>query len=247
MPKLEISSRTNPWFKRFRSAVEEHDTEIVIEGPKQVADAIAAGWKPIAIAGDGPAADGAQQLLFSPPLLKAISETVHHQGTIALFRRPEWGLADIFRDRSTVAVALDGVQDPGNVGTIIRLAAAFEAGGVVLTGDSADPFGPKCIRASAGTILSVPVVNSARQELLDAAQASGYPIFAAAAGAGRLHVPLASALIVFGSEGGGVSPELLQTAETISIPTSDAVESLNVATAAAVVLQRSFELRHAVR
>ena len=140
-------------------------------------------------------------------------------------------------------VALDGVQDPGNVGTIIRLAAAFDAGGVILTGGSADPFAPKSIRASAGAILALPVMAASRSALLEEAAANGFTLYAAASGEGRLEVPTSAAVIVFGSEGRGVSPALLDAAKRISIRTSPTIESLNVATAAAIVLQRSYEGR----
>src|SRR6266487_5290857 len=139
-----ITSKANAWFKRVHNAVREHADEIVIEGPKAVADAIAAGWKAIPI----PA--------FSPALLKSIADTKTSQGVIGLFQRPRWTGDQIF-SRKGLAVALDGVQDPGNVGTIVRLAAAFDAAGVIVLPGCADAYGPKAMRASVGAILSVPV------------------------------------------------------------------------------------------
>ena len=79
-----ITSKANAWFKRVHNAVREHTDEIVIEGPKAVADAIAAGWKPIPI----PA--------FSPALLKSITDTKTSQGVIGLFERPKWTADRIF-------------------------------------------------------------------------------------------------------------------------------------------------------
>src|SRR5437870_8739651 len=142
-----ITSKENAWFKRVREAIREHADEIVIEGPKPIEDAIAAGWKPIAIP------------QFSPALLKSISDTK----AVALFKRPRWKPDDVFGDK--IAVALDGVQDPGNVGTIVRLAAAFDAAGVILIPGCADPFSPKAIRASAGAILNVPIAPVTIAEL----------------------------------------------------------------------------------
>src|SRR6202022_1477966 len=132
----------------------EHADEIVIEGPKAVSDAIAAGWKPIPIP------------TFAPALLKSITDTKTSQGVIGLFERPRWTADQIF-STDRLAVALDGVQDPGNVGTIVRLAAAFDAAGVILLPGCADAFSPKTIRASAGAILSVPVVSISTQELVE--------------------------------------------------------------------------------
>src|SRR2546423_567132 len=108
-----ITSKGNAWFKRVRDAVREHTDEIAIEGPKAVNDAIAAGWKPIATPS------------FSPQLLRSISDTKTSQGVIGLFERPRWNKDQILSRKDAIVVALDGVQDPGNVGTIVRLVAAF--------------------------------------------------------------------------------------------------------------------------
>src|SRR6476659_285089 len=132
-----ITSRQNAWFKRVYRAAREHGAEIVIEGPKQVADAIAAGWRPVAVvtsdrgaAGDlagrspahGRALHPEEEIVFAESLFKAVADTKTSQGVLALFERPRHTLDDVLARRDTVAVALDGVQDPGNVGTIIRLA-----------------------------------------------------------------------------------------------------------------------------
>src|SRR5256885_3621136 len=124
-----ITSKENAWFKRVRDAIREHADEIVIEGPKAIEDAIAAGWKPIATPD------------FAPNLLKSITETK----AVALFARPHWTSNDIFKS-GKIVIALDAVQDPGNVGTIVRLAAAFDAAGVILLPGCADAYGPKAMR-----------------------------------------------------------------------------------------------------
>jgi RNA methyltransferase, TrmH family len=216
-----ITSKANAWFKRVHNAVREHTDEIVIEGPKAVADAIAAGWKPIPI----PA--------FSPALLKSITDTKTSQGVIGLFERPRWTADQIF-SRKALAVALDGVQDPGNVGTIVRLAAAFDAAGVIVLPGCADPYGPKAIRASAGAILSVPIVAMSASELLGA----GRQLFVADARGSTSEVP--TGVLILGNEGQGVSDELRKAGRSIAIETSGRVESLNVAAAAAILLWRSF-------
>src|ERR1043165_7298253 len=144
-----ITSRQNPWFKRVRDAAKEHADEIVIEGPKQVEDAVAAGWSPIIV------------VEFSDDLLRGVAGTKTSQGVFGLFHRPPSRFAD-----DKLVVALDGVQDPGNVGTIVRLAAAFDAGVALLPG-CADPFSPKAIRASAGAILNVPIAAVTAQQLIN--------------------------------------------------------------------------------
>jgi RNA methyltransferase, TrmH family len=210
-----ITSKSNAWFKRVRNAMREHADEIVIEGTKAINDAIAAGWTPIATP------------QFAPALLRAITDTK----AIALFARPHWTADDVFGDKTVVA--LDAVQDPGNVGTIVRLAAAFDAAGLILLPGCADAYGPKAIRASAGAILSVPVVEMTVEELL----ARGRPIFAADT-RGSSEMP--DGVLVFGSEGQGISDALRRAATLVTIETSGRVESLNVAAAAAILLWRTF-------
>lgn len=226
-----IRSRQNPLVKRIREAIREHDREIVIEGPKPVADAIAGGWRPIVVL--------RRDEDLSADVFDALSETRHSQGVLGLFERPHCDASSILSRRGTVAVALDGVQDPGNVGTIVRLAAAFDAGGVLLLPGCADPFGPKAIRSSVGAILTVPVAFVTAQTLIDAQ----VPLFAAAASGSPVEPPSANAVLVFGNEGGGVSAELLRHATPIAIPMSSRVESLNVASSAAILLSRAFASR----
>lgn len=228
---MTISSRQNVWFKRIREAIHDHDDEIVIEGPKAVADAVAAGWVPIKTFARG--------IEFSAQLFDAVAETKSPQNVIGLFHRPQSSLDQIFARDSSVVIALDGVQDPGNVGTIVRLAAAFDANGVVLLPGCADPFSPKAIRSSAGAILSVPVVNASAEELLT----RGWPIVAADARGEAGDPPTHHAVLAFGSEGLGLSPALADHARMIAIRMSPRIESLNVAMSAAILLARSYELR----
>jgi TrmH family RNA methyltransferase len=247
-----ITSRQNAWFKRAHRAVREHGDEIVVEGPKQVADAIAAGWKPVVIittsggaagdlAGRRQAGRGALQneIRFAPPLFDVLADTKTSQGVLALFERPRDSLGDVLARRDTIAVALDGVQDPGNVGTIVRLAAAFDAGGVIVLPGSADPFSPKAIRASAGAVLRLPIASATRAEVASAAR----PMLYTDRHGEASPPPARDAILVFGSEGSGVSDEMRRAAKPIAIPMADRVESLNVAAAAAILLWRSYESR----
>jgi TrmH family RNA methyltransferase len=216
-----ISSRQNPWFKRVHDAVREHAEEIVLEGPKMVADAIAAGWKPIAVIGD--------DVVFSDELLRALSDTKTSQGVLGLFHRPPSRFAT-----DKILVALDAVQDPGNVGTIVRLAAAFDAAVALLPG-CADPFSPKAIRASAGAILNVPIADVTVPQLLE----SHRPLLYADMH-GEAKAPAKTDILVLGSEGSGVSEEIRGHGKPVAIKTSGRVESLNVAAAAAILLWQAF-------
>jgi RNA methyltransferase, TrmH family len=236
-----ITSRQNPWFKRVREAMREHRDEIVIEGPKAVADAIAGGWKPVAVfhrsqvAGRGSQGDFA----FSSALFDALAETKSPQNVMGLFERPRVSLSSVLGSRSSVVVALDGVQDPGNVGTIVRLAAAFDCAGVVLLPGCADAYSPKAIRASVGAALSVHIVDATAKELI----ASGVPIYAADARGDASPPPAGGAIIVFGNEGAGVSDAIRRVATPIAVAMSPRIESLNVAASAAILLSKSYEAR----
>ncbi|MGZ8830989.1 MAG: TrmH family RNA methyltransferase [Thermoanaerobaculia bacterium] len=235
-----ITSRQNEIFKRVREALREHRQEIVIEGPKQVADAIATGWKPISLIYRSEIADhGSQAVAFSSQLFEALAETKSPQNVIGLFERPAFTLKDVFKRKDTIVVALDGVQDPGNVGTIVRLAAAFDCGGVALLRGCADPYSPKSIRASAGAVLFVPIVKTTSAGLIG----TRLPMFAADARGAVSEPPPKAAIIVFGSEGGGLSEEIRSAATPIAVRMSPRVESLNVAASAAILLSRSYEAR----
>lgn len=228
---ITISSRQNPWFKRIREAIRDHAGEIVIEGPKAVADAIAAGWKPIKVI--------ERDVDFSSSIFDALAETKSPQNVIALFERPRFDLKTLFARESSIVIALDGVQDPGNVGTIVRLAAAFDANGVALLPGCADAFGSKAIRSSAGAILTVPVVPCSLDELLT----NGWDVVAADSRGEIAEPPPRRAILAFGSEGSGLSPALASVARTIAIPMSPRIESLNVGASAAILLARSYQLR----
>jgi TrmH family RNA methyltransferase len=225
--KKAISSRQNPLFKQIRDAIREHAGEIAIEGPKQVADALRAGWKPLARVERG--------VDFTDELFDQLSDTRAPQNVIALFERPVHRADEILARRDTIAVALDAVQDPGNVGTIVRLAAAFDASGVLLLPGCADPYGPKAIRASVGAILNVAVAN------VD--NLPGANLVIADMHGAAIDPPACDAVLVFGNEGAGVSDAIRKAARAISIPMSNRVESLNVASSAAILLARSFAER----
>lgn len=238
-----IRSAQNAWFRRFREAARVHEREIVLEGPRAVRDAVALGWRPLATALLPDAvspATGVPELRFAPALFRELTDTHHPQGVLALFERPAGALDALFARESPLIVVLDGVQDPGNVGTIVRIAAAFDASGVALTEGSADPLAPKALRASAGAALAVPLVQTTRRALLAELQTRRIPLWAAIAGAGDEARPPLPAAVVFGSEGRGVSEEILAVAEPVSIAISSRVESLNVSAAAAILLHEMY-------
>lgn len=142
-------------------------------------------------------------------------------------------------------LVLDGVQDPGNLGTVWRTADAFGASGLLLTGSCADPFGPKAVRATMGASFRLPVWKGERQAVAALLERSGIPLYATALredteDIGK--VDLSQAAVVIGSEGRGISEELLGLCKkTLKIPMEDRCESLNAAVAAAIVLWEGWQ------
>ncbi len=148
----------------------------------------------------------------------------------------------VIRADADMLVALDRIADPGNLGTIIRTAEAAGSRAVILLGPSVDPWGPKVVRASAGSVFRVPVVEISAADLLVAADSAGLRILAADVSDGRppwdvLRERRTGLLWVFGSESHGLSADLLDAADTrVTIPMAGAVESVNLAASVAVCL-----------
>lgn len=243
MTKESIQSRQNQWIKRVRKAIDRHDDEIVLEGPKMIGDAIEGGWKPLIILHDEekpvpyPGSNAVQHSLF-----RELSATRSSQGVLALFPRPQISVEDLLRDGRRKLVALDSIQDPGNVGTIIRSAAAFDMTGVICLPGTADPWSSKSIRSSAGAVLAIPVAGASVAELMSIVQEHHLEVFSADPRASdESPVRARDSVVVLGSEGKGVSTELLELSRGIRIAMSPRVESLNVAAAAAVIFSRLYD------
>lgn len=171
-------------------------------------------------------------------LFAGLTSTEATQGAIALVKPPEWTLDHLLRGRA-LAVVLDGVQDPGNAGAIVRAAEAFGATGVAFLKGSVSPYNPKSLRGSAGSMFRLPVVAGVDEALLLAAiDQRQIALYAANPRASKCISQAdfsKSCAIVIGSEGRGVSEQLQRRATGLKIPTSQ-VESLNAAVAAGVML-----------
>lgn len=177
---------------------------------------------------------------------RSISLTKTPQGIMAIVRLP----ADVYSngipgETGNKILLLEDIQDPGNVGTLIRTAAAFDYSGVILTESCADPLSPKCVQSTAGTILSVWLRKTNRYlEIAGILKNSGYPLLAAELHGtdepsvlhGRNKI-----LLALGNEASGLSEELLEMADyRLYIPTaSNKAESLNVAACGAICMYLS--------
>ncbi|HEV2415479.1 MAG TPA: RNA methyltransferase [Candidatus Dormibacteraeota bacterium] len=177
------------------------------------------------------------RITLTPAAFRAATQTVTPQGAIAIARVDEASPADAIaaaRAARWPLVVLDRIQDPGNVGAIARTAAAAGAPALVALAGTADPYGPKAVRASAGNVFRLRVAHAQWKDL---AGLDGYGA-AATGGAPLAEAPIESAgMIVLGSEAHGLSRQDLKL---VTVPLHEGVESLNVAAAAAVIL---FEIR----
>ncbi|MBR0261948.1 MAG: RNA methyltransferase [Selenomonadaceae bacterium] len=171
---------------------------------------------------------------ISPSTMEKISDTQTSQGILLVVRQKFSALEKVFAKK--IIVALDGVQDPGNVGTILRTAAAFDCGVILLDG-SAEIFNPKVVRSSMGAIFYLPIIKMSHEEFLTL---RGAEILAAAVDSSAeiyyRHDFNKKVAIVFGSEANGVSKKILDVAKKIFIPMNGHAESLNVATSAAIII-----------
>ena len=178
----------------------------------------------------------------------ALSDAVTPQGIVVRCVHPQVGVADVLAGSPKLIAVLVGANDPGNAGTVIRLADAAGADGVILAGDSVDAFNPKTIRASAGSLFHLPVARTAdTAELLAGLTAAGLSVLATTGGAsidldaaaadGILDLPTAW---LFGSEAHGLPDEVIALAdESVRVPIYGRAESLNLASAAAICLYAS--------
>lgn len=251
-----IVSRQNAKLKTIRRLRKSKGDKALLEGPHLVAEALAAGvalenvflTPELAERGDGKRiverADCEVEIV-EPALLASLMDADTPQGALAVADLPRGGVTSLPHRPNGVYVYLDGVQDPGNLGAIARVAEAAGAAGLACGPGTADPNHPRALRASAGSLLRLPAaVGVAPEALRDHLAASAPQWIALVAHGGRelYEEPLDGALILaLGAEGAGLSPVAERLADLrLRIPTAPPVESLNVATAAAVVL---FELR----
>ena len=164
------------------------------------------------------------------------------QGILAAVEKPLTNFHEDIKDLGSLAVLCDGVQDPGNLGAIIRASVAFGVSSILLTGETADVYNPKVVRGSIGTVVDLLAYECSLAEI-DMIKASGYRLLGATAKCGKSRsiedISLGRQLIVLalGSEGKGLSREITERVdEFFHIPIDKRVESLNVSCAASVAL-----------
>lgn len=244
-----ITSRQNPLIARLRKLgtdkkARRAEGAFLCEGTKLTGEALKWGARvETLVVSEGvepPAGLPEDVRLVEVPadVLKSASTVDTPQGMLAICRTPD------LTPPETLApgryLVLDGVQDPGNVGTVWRTADAFGAEGLILLPGCAEPFAPKTVRATMGACFRLPVWELELEELTGLLSRAELPLYATALRedtADLRQADLQRAAVVIGSEGRGVSPQVLAACRaTLKIPMRERCESLNAAVAAAVVL-----------
>jgi TrmH family RNA methyltransferase len=265
MEYMKISSASNPRVKELvnikNKPLKGHPPLYLVEGLHLLETAISAGvfLREIFFTPDFPLRGKGQKilkaLLKKPIKIYEVSENIMHkladtgtpQGVIALVAHTPLTLSEIPTKKDPLFTVIDGVQDPGNLGTIIRTSDAAGADGVILLPGTCDPFLPKVIRSTAGSIFHIPVLpadspglgkwlRERRIRLAVTSANSGESVFHA-----KLLGPMA---LLFGNEARGVGEGLRKSADVIlKIPVYGKAESLNVAAAAAICLYEAVRQR----
>lgn len=243
----QITSRQNPFLKqigKWNSSKSQRRADGVFtgEGPKLLEEAVKAGTEITAVitaqGSEIMAPAGTRHVEVPKDLLQSLCDTKTPQGVLFVCRHPDTQPPEQLPKGNYLV--LDGVQDPGNVGTIWRTADALGADGLILVHHCADPFSPKTVRSTMGACFRLPVYEVEVDALPELLRNSGISLYATALREDTVDVrdlSLNDCAVVIGSEGQGISNELLSMSEkTIKIPMRARCESLNAASAATIVL-----------
>jgi TrmH family RNA methyltransferase len=262
MPVRIVQSKQNARLKQLRQALAHpgrNGCDLAgIEGPKLLDEALRAGLRVacvFAAQGAEPLLDGlplppeAEILLLPRELLNSALTTETPQPVAALVEPPKWTWEDVFADhaKAPLLIVLAGLQDPGNVGTILRSAEAFGASAVLSLTGTVSTWNPKAVRASAGSLFRLPLLIVETENCFARLRQEGVRILTTAVegaeAAGRIDLAGPVALLI-GNEGNGVPEELAAKADgAVTIPCPGPVESLNAAIAASVLLYEASRQR----
>jgi TrmH family RNA methyltransferase len=179
---------------------------------------------------------------LAPTVFQTVVETETPQGIAAVISLPEHSFASLFApgQKKVTVLLLDAIQDPGNLGTIIRTAKAAAIDGIFLGKGTVDPFNPKVVRAAIGSIFRLPLLQVDLKEVLPILKQHGVTIVSTSPHAGTYHFAYRfpdKVAVMLGNEGRGVNPELLPYVDTeIKIPMPGETESLNVSITGAILV-----------
>lgn len=247
-----ITSRTNPLMTHIRKLAASRSYraktgEYLGDGTKLLEEALTWGAAVTTVVYTAAAAlpplpPGIRAVEVPEDVMKSVSPMEAPQGALFLAREPDTALPE--KLSGSRYLVLEGVQDPGNVGTILRAADAFEADGLILLEGCADLYSPKTVRASMGAVFRLRAWSGTLAELLPLLRAAGLPLLGAALRADTADaraVDLTRGALLVGSEGRGLSGAALAACDgTIRIPMGARCESLNAAVAAAILLWEGY-------
>jgi RNA methyltransferase, TrmH family len=261
-----ISSRQNALVKELRRAFHDgeptSDGSIAIESTRTIEEAIRSGlrFRAVFIQESARAradrllpqlASNVETLLLPDDVFASAVATENPQGVAALVRVKRHKIEDLFTAAEPLVVIAAGVQDPGNLGTIIRSAEAFSGAGVLVTAGTVSPFNAKVVRASAGSLFRLPVLPVEAGNLPSLLRDKALKLLAASSHKGT-HIDEAdltgAVALIIGNEGAGVPRELLRQADfQVAIPLANKVESLNAGVAASILLYEASRQRKSIR
>ncbi|MDT5270893.1 MAG: methyltransferase, TrmH family [Acidobacteriota bacterium] len=265
MTSETITSRKNPLAQRARAVRDGREKEFVfVEGVRLCEEALRASVMFEAVlytrtlSEDKRGSTLLERLrevclnthVVSEDVLESVSDTKTPQGVVALARRPQTGREVVERAVGVpLVVVMHRANNPSNVGAVLRVAEAAGATGVILTKGSTDPLSPKSLRGSMGSAFRLPLwTGTTLEEVLGWCAVRAIHTVATAAGVSSLHTELdwtTPRAVVLGPEAGGLSEDELSAAgEAVRIPMREPVESLNLATALAVLLYEAARQRH---
>jgi TrmH family RNA methyltransferase len=264
-PHNPITSKDNNVIKHLRSLSDpkqrKKEKVFLIEGVKMVEEAIRnkAGVKmvvasPALVQHHGKAvlnlaeAGSIDILWISEKLMDAVSESKTPQPVMAVVRMKEHTEDELFAHGSKLFVIAHQLQDPGNLGTIIRTAEAVAAAGIALTPNTVDPYSAKAIRASMGSILRLPVVSVGEIEaFVKRCKKTGFQTVATVVTGEKSHFEIdltKPTAVILGQEGAGLPQHIMSAVDIrVRIPMSETIDSLNVATSSAVILYEALRQR----
>jgi 23S rRNA (uridine2479-2'-O)-methyltransferase len=265
-PVLRVTSR-NAAFQQWQALLSnrvkrQRAGEFIIHGVRPITLAVEHGWpvrvliydmsRPLSRWAAGMvAASGARQVAMAPELLTELGEKDDGPPElVAVAAIPPDDFSRIPQSPDLLAVAFDRPSSPGNIGTLIRSADAFGADGVIVTGHAADPYDPKSVRASTGSLLAVPVVRAASLADVIAWARAGTALLVGTDEQGEADIAgvdlTGPAVLVVGHETTGLSAAWRQACDVIPrIPMTGAASSLNAASAATVALYEASRQRRA--
>lgn len=171
-------------------------------------------------------------------IFKELSSTINSQGIIAVVKMNQYNVEEIIKNNNMI-VYCDRIQDPGNLGTIIRTTEAFGPGAVLLSSGCVDPYNPKVVRATAGSLLRIPVLDCSEQFLLSLKQ-NGFQVISTVVNANKSFgdiEKLNKVCLIIGNEGQGVSKSIRELSDLcIKINMTGNTESLNASIAAGICI-----------